>query len=154
MICAIVLRTAAPNHQMMCGLAAKPLSPTKSSAGLRRELGAARRQCDRFFLLSTISGKCGAAKTDRAERDARGGPSNPADPAGTGQWGAHQSGAIFRSGVDPPGVRDPSEIERAVRFARGSNGGLIVVAGGLGSCIDYRACAATARRSDRGARCY
>ena len=58
---------------------------------------------------------------------------NPADPAGTGQWGAIQSVApSFGVELIPLGVRDPSEIERAVtEFARGSNGGLIVVAGGL-----------------------
>jgi putative ABC transport system substrate-binding protein len=58
---------------------------------------------------------------------------NPAGPAGTGQWGAIQSVApSFGVELIPLGVRDPSEIERAVtEFARGSNGGLIVVAGGL-----------------------
>ena len=58
---------------------------------------------------------------------------NPADPAGTGQWGAIQSVApSFGVELIPLGVRDPSEIERAVNeFARGSNGGLIVVVGGL-----------------------
>ncbi len=55
------------------------------------------------------------------------------NPAGTGQWGAIQSVApSFGVELIPLGVRDPSEIERAVtKFARGSNGGLIVVAGGL-----------------------
>jgi putative ABC transport system substrate-binding protein len=58
---------------------------------------------------------------------------HPADPAGTGQWGAIQSVAPSL-GVEltPLGVREPSEIERAVtEFARGSNGGLIVTATAL-----------------------
>ena len=56
-----------------------------------------------------------------------------ADPAGTGQWGAIQSVApSFGVELSPVDVRDAGEIERAVtEFARGSNGGLIVVAGGL-----------------------
>jgi putative ABC transport system substrate-binding protein len=54
------------------------------------------------------------------------------DPAGTGQWGAIQSVAPSL-GVEltPIGVRNAGEIERGVaEFARSSNGGLIVTAGG------------------------
>ena len=56
-----------------------------------------------------------------------------ADPAGTGQFGAIQSVApSFGVELSPVNVRDAGEIERAVTaFARSSNGGLIVVAGGL-----------------------
>src|SRR5262249_61584189 len=57
----------------------------------------------------------------------------PAIAAGSGQLGAIQSVApSFGVELSPVGVRDPGEIERAVRaFARGSNGGLIVTASGL-----------------------
>jgi putative ABC transport system substrate-binding protein len=54
------------------------------------------------------------------------------DPAGTGQWGAIQSVAPSL-GVEltPIGVRNAGEIERGVaEFARSSNSGLIVTAGG------------------------
>ena len=53
--------------------------------------------------------------------------------AGTGQFGAIQSVApSFGVELSPVNVRDAGEIERAVTaFARSSNGGLIVVAGGL-----------------------
>jgi putative ABC transport system substrate-binding protein len=54
------------------------------------------------------------------------------DPAGTGQWGAIQSVAPSL-GVEltPIGVRNVGEIERGVaEFARSSNSGLIVTAGG------------------------
>jgi putative ABC transport system substrate-binding protein len=56
-----------------------------------------------------------------------------ADPAGTGQFGAIQSVApSFGVELSPVNVRDAVETERAVtEFARGSNSGLIVVAGGL-----------------------
>ena len=56
-----------------------------------------------------------------------------ADPAGTAQFGAIQSVApSFGVELSPVNVRDAGEIERAVTaFARSSNGGLIVVAGGL-----------------------
>ena len=58
---------------------------------------------------------------------------DPAIAAGSGQLGAIQSVApSFGVELSPVGVRDPGEIERAVRaFARGSNGGLIVTASGL-----------------------
>jgi putative ABC transport system substrate-binding protein len=54
------------------------------------------------------------------------------DPAGTGQWGAIQSVAPSL-GVEltPIGVRNAGEIDRGVaEFARSSNSGLIVTAGG------------------------
>ena len=55
---------------------------------------------------------------------------DPANPAGTGQWGAIQSVApSFGVELSPVNVRDPGEIERAVAdFARKPNGGLIVTA--------------------------
>jgi ABC-type uncharacterized transport system substrate-binding protein len=54
-------------------------------------------------------------------------------PIGLGQLGAIQSVApSFGVELIPIDVRDPGQIERAVaEFARGSNGGLIVTAGGL-----------------------
>jgi putative ABC transport system substrate-binding protein len=54
-------------------------------------------------------------------------------PIGLGQLGAIQSVApSFGVELIPIDVRDPGEIERAItEFARGSNGGLIVTAGGL-----------------------
>jgi ABC-type uncharacterized transport system substrate-binding protein len=54
-------------------------------------------------------------------------------PSGLGQLGAIQSVApSFGVELIPVDVRDPGEIERAVtEFARRSNGGLIVTAGGL-----------------------
>jgi putative ABC transport system substrate-binding protein len=57
---------------------------------------------------------------------------DPAVPSGTGQLGAIQSVApSFGVELFPIGVRDAPEIERAVaEFARSSNGGLIVTAGG------------------------
>jgi putative tryptophan/tyrosine transport system substrate-binding protein len=53
---------------------------------------------------------------------------DPAIAAGTGQFGAIQSVASsFGVELNPVGVRDGSEIERAITaFARSSNGGLIV----------------------------
>jgi putative ABC transport system substrate-binding protein len=53
--------------------------------------------------------------------------------AGSGQFGAIQSVApSFGVELSPVGVRDASEIERAVTaFARGSNGGLIVTGSSL-----------------------
>jgi putative tryptophan/tyrosine transport system substrate-binding protein len=58
---------------------------------------------------------------------------DPSNPTGIGQLGAVQSVApSFGVEVIPLGVRDPSEIERAVvEFARGPNGGLIVTPGSL-----------------------
>jgi ABC-type uncharacterized transport system substrate-binding protein len=57
---------------------------------------------------------------------------DPAVASGIGQFGAVQIVApSFGVAVSPVDVRDAGEIERAVTaFARGSNGGLIVTAGG------------------------
>ncbi len=57
---------------------------------------------------------------------------NPSNPAGIGLWAAMQ-GVAPALGVElsPIGVRDLSEIERAVAaFSDGSNGGLVVTLGG------------------------
>jgi putative ABC transport system substrate-binding protein len=55
---------------------------------------------------------------------------DPATAAGIGQFAAIQGASSFGVELSPIGVRDASEIERAVAaFARASNGGLIVVAG-------------------------
>jgi putative ABC transport system substrate-binding protein len=56
---------------------------------------------------------------------------DPANPSGTGQFGAIQSVApSLRVEVNPVNVHDAGEIERAVAaFARSPNGGLIVTAG-------------------------
>ena len=69
-----------------------------------------------------------AAQRDRAARDASGGPSRPASPQRTGQWGAVQAAApAVRVEVSPVNVRNADEIERGVTaFARSPNGGLIV----------------------------
>jgi putative tryptophan/tyrosine transport system substrate-binding protein len=58
---------------------------------------------------------------------------DPTVAAGSGQLGAIQSVApSFGVELSPVNMRDGSEIERAVTtFARGANGGLIVIAGGL-----------------------
>jgi ABC-type uncharacterized transport system substrate-binding protein len=58
---------------------------------------------------------------------------DPAIPAGMGQFGALQSAApSFGVELRPVGVRDASEIERAVTgFASSANGGLIVTASQL-----------------------
>ncbi|MET0633940.1 MAG: ABC transporter substrate-binding protein [Xanthobacteraceae bacterium] len=58
---------------------------------------------------------------------------DPAIAAGAGQLGAIQGAAAsFGVEVSPVGVRDTGEIERAVTaFARGSNGGLIVLTSAL-----------------------
>ena len=58
---------------------------------------------------------------------------DPAIAAGAGQLGAIQGAApSFGVEVSPVGVRDAGEIERAVAaFARGSNGGLIVLTSAL-----------------------
>jgi putative ABC transport system substrate-binding protein len=55
---------------------------------------------------------------------------DPAQPAGTGQFGEIQAAApSLRMEVTPVNVRDAGEIERAVAaFARDPNGGLIVTA--------------------------
>jgi putative ABC transport system substrate-binding protein len=58
---------------------------------------------------------------------------DPANPAGTGQWGAIQSVApSFGAELNPMNVRDPGEIERSIAaFASKPNGGLIVTASAL-----------------------
>ena len=58
---------------------------------------------------------------------------DPADPAGTGQWGAIQTAApSVGVEVNPVNVRDAGEIERAITtFARSSNGGLILTSSAL-----------------------
>ncbi|MBI1830426.1 MAG: ABC transporter substrate-binding protein [Planctomycetes bacterium] len=60
---------------------------------------------------------------------------DPTNPAGLGQFGALQSAApSFEIEVSPIDSRDAGEIERGVTaFARGSNGGLIVLAGAAGA---------------------
>jgi putative ABC transport system substrate-binding protein len=59
---------------------------------------------------------------------------DPAVASGSGQFGAIQAVApALGVEVSPVGLRDADEIERAVTgFARGSNGGLILTAGGAG----------------------
>jgi putative ABC transport system substrate-binding protein len=54
---------------------------------------------------------------------------DPSLPGGTGQFGAIQGAApSFGVELSPVGVRDANEIERAIAaFARGSNGGMIVL---------------------------
>jgi putative ABC transport system substrate-binding protein len=63
---------------------------------------------------------------------------DPANPSGTGQFGAIQALApSLRVEVNPVNVRDADEIEPTVAaFARSPNGGLIVTAGG--SAIAHR----------------
>jgi len=58
---------------------------------------------------------------------------DPSNPSGTGQFGAIQAVAgSFRVDLSPIDMRDLSEIEAAVgAFARGSNGGMIVLPGSL-----------------------
>ena len=58
---------------------------------------------------------------------------DPANPSGTGQFGAIQAvGPSFGVEVTPIGLHDAGEIERGVTaFAHGSNGGLIVTPSGL-----------------------
>ena len=58
---------------------------------------------------------------------------DPANPSGTGQFGAIQAVApSFGVEVSPIGLHDAAEIERGITaFARGSNGGLIVTPSGL-----------------------
>jgi putative ABC transport system substrate-binding protein len=58
---------------------------------------------------------------------------DPANPSGTGQFGAIQAVApSLGVEVSPIGLHDAGEIERGVTaFARGSNGGLIVTPSGL-----------------------
>ena len=62
---------------------------------------------------------------------------DPAVASGIGQFGAVQTVApSLGVELSPVDVRDAGEIERAVTaFARGSNGGLIVTAGALGTFI-------------------
>ena len=74
----------------------------------------------------------GAAQRDHARHNSSGGHSRCGHPTGIGQCGAIQSVApSLGVELSPVDVRDPGEIERAVTdFARGSNGGLIVMAGG------------------------
>jgi putative ABC transport system substrate-binding protein len=58
---------------------------------------------------------------------------DPNNPAGTGLFGAIQTGApSFGVEVSPVGLHDAHEIERGItNFARGANGGLIVTPSGL-----------------------
>ena len=63
----------------------------------------------------------GVAQTDRARRDASGGPSGSSHRLGIGQFGAIQAVApSFRVEVSPVDVRDAGEIERAVTAFAGS----------------------------------
>jgi ABC-type uncharacterized transport system substrate-binding protein len=59
----------------------------------------------------------------------------PSTPAGIGQWAVVQATAqSFGMELSPVAVREAGEIERGVsEFARGSNGGLIVVVGASAS---------------------
>ena len=59
----------------------------------------------------------------------------PSTPAGIGQWAVIQAAAqSFGMELSPVAVREAGEIERGVsEFARGSNGGLIVVVGASAS---------------------
>jgi putative ABC transport system substrate-binding protein len=59
----------------------------------------------------------------------------PSTPAGIGQWAVIQAAAqTFGMELSPVAVREAGEIERGVsEFARGSNGGLIVVVGASAS---------------------
>ena len=63
---------------------------------------------------------------------------DPANPSGSGQFGAIQAVAPYsRMEVSPVDVRDPREIERAVAaLASAANGGLIVTANG--SAVAHR----------------
>ena len=72
----------------------------------------------------------GTAQRDRAERDTSGRPSGFRHSRRGGQLGAIQVAASsFGVELRTVGVRDASEIERAVTaFARASNGGLVVTA--------------------------
>jgi putative ABC transport system substrate-binding protein len=60
---------------------------------------------------------------------------DPSTPAGIGQWAVVQAAAqSFGMELSPVAVREAGEIERGVsEFARGSNGGLIVVVGASAS---------------------
>jgi hypothetical protein len=64
---------------------------------------------------------------------------DPSNPSGTGQFGAIQAvAASFRVDLSPVDMRDVGEIEAAVAaFARGPNGGMIVLPGSL--TITHRA---------------
>src|SRR5262249_44122345 len=88
-----------------------------------------------LFTEYGIRGKGGGLLRDLARGVPRAAVLRDAtDPAGTGQWGAIQSVAPSL-GVEltPIGVRNAGEIERGVaEFARSSNSGLIVTAGGPG----------------------
>jgi putative ABC transport system substrate-binding protein len=72
---------------------------------------------------------------------------DPTIAAGSGQLGALQGVATsFRVELSPLGVRDAGEIERAVTaFARGANGGMIVLSGGLAVIHRERIIALAAR---------
>ena len=72
---------------------------------------------------------------------------DPANPAGTGQWGAIQSVApSFGVELAPVNVRDPGEMERAVAdFAHKPNGGLIVTASALAAAHRHLIIALAAR---------
>ena len=76
----------------------------------------------------------GAAQRDRAARVKSGSYSGSRYIAGIGQLGAIQAVApSLGMEVNPINVRDADEIARSVTaFARSSNGGLIVTAGGFG----------------------
>ena len=73
-----------------------------------------------MFRIQHERKMAGAAQADRAERDARGGPSGCRQSSGIGQFGVIQAAApSLRVEVSPVNMRDAAEIERAIAaFAR------------------------------------
>ena len=99
-------------------------------AGLRRQPGAAGRQRHRFheFRIQPQRQMAGAARRDRAERDASGGASGYDPRLPTSEFAAIQAVApSLRVEVNPVDMRDAGGIERAVAaFAHAPNGGVIL----------------------------
>ena len=113
--------------------------PRSGRRRLRRESGAAGRQCHRLYCMFEygLSGKWLELLKEIAPGVTRAAVlRDPAITAGIGQFAVIQSVApSLGVEVSPVNVRDAGEIERAIAaFARSPNGGLIVTASASGGC--------------------
>jgi hypothetical protein len=104
-----------------------------SAVGVIANLARPGRQRHRLYDLRIRLERemAGTAQTDRAVRDASGGPADQNVGSGTSQFAAIQAVApSLNVEYSPIGVRNADQIERAVAaFACAPNGGLIVTSG-------------------------
>jgi ABC-type uncharacterized transport system substrate-binding protein len=125
----VALQHATPTVPIVFVAVADPVG-----AGLVESLARPGNNSTGFIVFEYgISGKWLELLKEIAPRVTRAAVVRELAIAGTGQLGAIQSAApSFGVELFPVGVRDASEIERAVTaFSRGSNGGLIVTGGSV-----------------------